>query len=57
MQLRAEAKRLMRKDGDYASYYHVPITGSWTRVHNQFFKEKRENEGWVIDSPSHKRGE
>ena len=26
-QLMKEVDRLMRKDGDYASYYHVPITG------------------------------
>ena len=27
MQLLREVERHMRKDGDYASYYHVPITG------------------------------
>ena len=42
----------MRKDGDYAAYYHVPITGSWARVHKEFHKERRDGMGWRIDPPS-----
>ena len=51
-QLRDEVRRCMRKDGDYAAYYHVPITGSWARVHKEFHKERRDGMGWRIDPPS-----
>merc|ERR1712117_678562 len=56
-QLREEAKRLMRKDGDYASYYHVPITGSWARVHKAYQEKLRGDMAWSIDPPGHKRGD
>lgn len=55
LQLKEEAKRLMREEGDYAAYYHVPITGSWARVHREVTQERRDGWGWQIDAPDHKR--